>query len=419
MAAKPKSRVPLYTLYITLLISATGDAMAAIAIPWFVLQTTGSAAKMGIAAFFSILPIVIAMFFGGTIVDRVGYKQVSVLADFASGLTMALIPLLHVTVGLAFWQLLALVFLGNLLDAPGRSARQAMLPELAEAAGYTIDRATGITQAINRATAMLGAPIAGILIGLIAATGVLWINAATFFVSALGIQLLIPLALVDVRPEEKSSTTYLDDLKDGFRFVRHDKLLMMFIVVVMLTNMIDAAMSGVTLPVFANEIYGGAFSLGLIIGIFGASALVGTLLYSWLGEKYSRRWVFTTAFIIIALRFFLFMLFPSFWLLLIIMVITGLAAGPINPIISVISYQRIPAHMRARVFGFLSAGVLVAMPLGALVAGYLLEWVGLRWSFALYGLVYLLATGSLLFNPTSAEIDAPPNTGEAVLEAAS
>lgn len=67
--------------------------MAAIAIPWFVLQTTGSTAQTGIAAFFSITPIVLAMFFGGTVVDRVGYKRVSVLADLTSSVTMMWVTL--------------------------------------------------------------------------------------------------------------------------------------------------------------------------------------------------------------------------------------------------------------------------------------------------------------------------------------
>ena len=90
---QPKKRLPLYTLYAMSLVSVTGDAMAAVAIPWFVLQTTGSAAQAGIAAFFGVAPIIIGTFFGGTVVDRNGYKRSSVIADLASGLTMLLIPL--------------------------------------------------------------------------------------------------------------------------------------------------------------------------------------------------------------------------------------------------------------------------------------------------------------------------------------
>src|SRR5271165_2306302 len=87
-------------------VSFTGDVLTLLAIPWFVLQTTGSVEKTGITAFCSTLPTALAAFFGSTIVDRLGYKRTSVIGDMASAVSVALIPLLYNTVGLAFWQLL-------------------------------------------------------------------------------------------------------------------------------------------------------------------------------------------------------------------------------------------------------------------------------------------------------------------------
>ena len=72
---------PLYSLYAANAISFVGNNLTTLAIPWFVLVTTGSAARTGITFFFSITPIVIAGFFGGTIVDRLGYKRTSIIAD--------------------------------------------------------------------------------------------------------------------------------------------------------------------------------------------------------------------------------------------------------------------------------------------------------------------------------------------------
>ena len=69
------------------------------------------------------LPTVLGALLGGAPLDRLGRKRASVLADLASGASVAAIPLLYHTVGLAFWQLLVLVFLGALLDAPGNTAR--------------------------------------------------------------------------------------------------------------------------------------------------------------------------------------------------------------------------------------------------------------------------------------------------------
>ncbi len=115
---KPRRVFSLYALFTANAISLTGNVFSNIAIPWFVLQTTGSATQTGITGFFTILPVVIAGFFGGTIIDRLGYKRTSIIADIASGVTTALIPLLHFTIGMQFWQLMVLVFFGALLDMP-------------------------------------------------------------------------------------------------------------------------------------------------------------------------------------------------------------------------------------------------------------------------------------------------------------
>lgn len=165
-------------------ISVTGEALASVAILWFVLSTTGSAAQTGVTGFVLVTPVILATFFGGAFVDRVGYKRVSILADLASGVTVALIPLLYVTVGLPFWQLLILVFLTNLLDAPGTTARSALIPESAAQAGMSLERASALQDSVSRATRMIGAPVGGLLTAAIGPINVLWLDAASFAVSA-------------------------------------------------------------------------------------------------------------------------------------------------------------------------------------------------------------------------------------------
>src|SRR5689334_18248724 len=96
----------IYALFAGNLISLVGDMLTLLAIPWFVLQTTGSVVQAGITGFFSALPMVFSSFFGSAFVDRLGYKRTSVSGDILSGLTILLIPLLYHTGGLAFWQLL-------------------------------------------------------------------------------------------------------------------------------------------------------------------------------------------------------------------------------------------------------------------------------------------------------------------------
>ncbi|HET6821590.1 MAG TPA: MFS transporter, partial [Anaerolineales bacterium] len=189
---KARNTLPLYSLFIANAISLIGNVFSLIAIPWFVLQTTGSATQTGVTGFFTILPVVLAGFFGGTLIDRLGYKRTSIIADLASCVTTALIPLLYIKIGLEFWQLIVLVFLGALLDAPGSTARAALLPELAEQAGIPIERATSLVHVIERGARFVGAPLAGFLIGIMGTANVLWLNAASFIVSAAIIGFFVP-----------------------------------------------------------------------------------------------------------------------------------------------------------------------------------------------------------------------------------
>ena len=173
------------------------------------------------------LAAVVAGVVGGPVIDRMGFRRTSIVADIASAVTVALIPLLYYTIGLAFWQLLVLVFLGGFLDAPGHTARQSLVPDLAGRARMRIERANSIFQGIQYASFLLGPPLAGVLIALFTSGNVLWIDAATFVVSAALVAALVP--SVAPRPgtaaaELRRAGRYLAELREGITFIRRDRL---------------------------------------------------------------------------------------------------------------------------------------------------------------------------------------------------
>src|SRR5690606_41955441 len=103
-----------------------------VALPWFVLETTGSAVQAGLAGMATALPAFLAGIFGGPLVDQLGGRRMSVSADLFSAASILAIPVLYTTIGLEFWQLFALVLLGALLDIPGYTARRTLLPGFGE-----------------------------------------------------------------------------------------------------------------------------------------------------------------------------------------------------------------------------------------------------------------------------------------------
>jgi len=401
----PKNSAPIYALFTANAISLVGNVMSAIAIPWFVLQTTGSATKTGITGFFTILPVVLAGFFGGTLVDRMGYKRTSVIADIASGVTTLLIPLLYFTVGLQFWQLMVLVFLGALLDSPGDTARSALIPELAELAHMPIERATSLIHIIERSSRLIGAPLSGLLIAWIGTENVLWLDAASFFISAGIVAAAINIHQPVTHEERMPRGKYFDELFEGLRFIYKDKLVLSIVVMIMLTNFLDTIFGGVLQPVFVKQAYGLAFDLGLLIAANGAGAVIGALIYSAISLRVPRHTAFVAGFVLAGMRYLLYATNPALWFAVSFTLILSTGAGPLNPIIGAVEFERIPKNMRGRVGGAINAGAWLAMPLGMLIGGVLTDLLGTQKMFLGLGVIFTLTTVSMAFIPAMKEMN--------------
>lgn len=402
-----RRRWPAYALFLGNTISYMGDIMSFLAIPWFVLQTTGSVEKAGITGFFSALPMVVSAFFGSVLVDRLGYKRTSVIGDLLCGLTALLIPLLYHTVGLAFWQLLALVFFSGLLRSPADTARWALVPDLAKLAGMRLEQANAWNDGTVRGARFLGAPLAGLLITLIGTSNLLWLDAASFIISALLIGLSVPAHIQQhTRTEQhEAGGGYLAELKEGLRFVRRDVVISTIIGVIMITNMLDAASSTVVMPVYVMQTFHSPLFQGILIAAFGGAGFVGAAIFGAIGHRLPRRLTFGLCFTIgAALRFWI-LLTANFPLILGWFILAGLMIGPINSLIDTVTQERTPPAMRSRVFGLLGAGAMAGNPLGTFAIGFVITWLGLHWTLFAMGALYLLATLSILMNPKMKGMD--------------
>lgn len=403
-------RRPLYAWMAANAISFTGNRLTNLAIPWFVLETTGSVAQAGITGFFSLLPIVLATFFGGPIIERVGYKRVSIVSDILSGVTVALIPLLHATVGISFWQLQVLVFLGAFLDAPGSTARTAMVPELSQEGEVPLERANALTQVMERLAVMVGPLMGGVLIGTIGAANVLWVNAGTFLISSLLIGFGVPSRLVP-RPQpsvEGYLAGYVRDLREGVQFVRRERLLFVMIAVITFTNFLESPTSSVLLPAYAEQILGSSTALGAIVSAHAAGSIIGASLYAAMGPRLSRRLVYLSAWLVAAVPQVAAAQLPPLPFMIGLVMLMGLGSGPLNPIIFTVMQERVPLQMRARVFGMVRSLAWMAMPLGPMIGGYAAAAIGLRGAYTIIAVTYLLVAIGQFFIREMHTMDTAP-----------
>ena len=395
-------KAPLTAVYVADIISLSGNAVAQLAIPWFVLTTTGSAMWTALAVFFNFLPIVLAAFFGGVVVDRLGFRTTSIVADLASAGAVAAIPLLYSTVGLELWALMVLVFVGALLDAPGATARSALLPDLVALAGVRMERASGIRSAIQQGSQLVGAPIGGVLVAGVGATNALWLNSVSFLFSAALVACVVPRPATTAGREEPRP--FLRELVDGLRFVWSRRLLRALVLTVLVTNLLDAPFP-VIMAVFAQVAYGSAADLGLMYGTLGAAALVGALLYSSIGHRLPRRRTFVCCFAVFPVTYLTIATQPSLPVALLALAIGGLASGPVNPLLFTVISEVVPVDLRGRVFGAVRGGAWASIPLGILIGGVLVESAGVTATFLGIGVCYVLVVSYGFINPAFGELD--------------
>jgi MFS family permease len=398
------SRRPLVALLTANAVSTAGTSMTLLAVPWFVLQTTGSAAQTGVVGACETVPLVLASALGGPLIDRLGARRVAVASDLLSAGGVAAVPLLHATGGLRFWQLCLIVAFVGLARAPGDTARAVLVPGLVRLAAVPLERVTSAYDGVSRGARMVGAPVAGGLIAAIGPADVLLVDAATFLASALLLAGAIP---ATVRPAVRQAAEgYLTSLREGLQALRRDRLIAGITAMVLVTNLLDAAWAGVLLPVYAREVLHSSVALGVLFGCFGAGALTGTLVYGVLGPRLPRWPVFTAAFLVVgAPRLAVLSLEPPYAVIVVTALVTGLAAGALNPVLAAVEYERIPEHLQSRVFGVTAAGCLAGMPVGILLAGFAAESLGLRTALLIAAGLYLLATLSPLVWPVWREMD--------------
>lgn len=395
------------------MVSQIGNSLSYLAIPWFVLTTTGSATSTGVAVAVGALPVIVAGIFGGAIVDRLGYKPTSVVSDIASCVTVLLIPILHQTIGIAFWQLLVLVFLGALLDMPGSSARSSLFPDLVIGTGITLERANAAYSVTSRLASLLSAPIGGILIAALGATTLLYIDAATFAISAAIVALRVP-----SRPTAHAMSDaarridrYLADVREGFAFILRDKQLLWMIVSFSLGRLLAEPLYAVILPVYVNERYGSAVNLGFIFTGLAVGSLLGNVIFAGLHRHLPRSVVIIGGFAMRAIAFWVLFFVPPWGVIAGAIFMGAVLFEPINPLSMTIYQERVPAGMRGRVFSARIALGSGTLTVGILVYGSLLDRIGLDATLVLFVIINSALPIAMFLNPVLRHIPAPAERG--------
>lgn len=404
-----RSRRGLVGLLAAQAVSLTGTRMSAIAIPWFVLVSTGSATQTGLVAACEMAPYVLFKALTGPLVDRIGARRVNITGDLVSAVVVGLIPLLHVLSLLSFPLLLVLVAVAGAVRGPSDSAKGVLIPDVVAQAGVPMERATGLSAMIERSASTFGSALAGLIVALLGPLTALAFDALSFALSALIVVATVRSAGGAREPSESDSLPYFQRLREGFAFLRRDRLLRLIALMVGVTNVLDSAFAAVLVPVWALSHGHSASTVGLLFAAMMTFSALSALVTAAVGHRMPRRATYLIGYLITGLPRFVVLAIAGapVWLAVGVFAVSGLASGVLNPILGAVMFERIPRPLLGRVHALTDSLAWAGIPFGPLLGGALVALVGLTPVLVGFGLVYLLATTLPAFAREWTELDRP------------
>jgi MFS family permease len=313
-----------------------------------------------------VLPVALLGFWGGAIAARVGTRRTMLVCDLARAPLFAAIPALHSAGLLPFPVLLALVATSGVFLAPYFSVQRSVVPELVGEEQAAVAQATAFFQAASRLTIFVGPPLAGVLISLIGAAPVLYVDGASYLLSFLLLAAFVhpPQAATEERPSVLA----------GVRFLLRDRLLRVWTPAFTLIDVCWMLLFA-SLPVLVvTHYHANPRILGWLFGALGGGALVGAFVSMWTVRRFDDPLALGTVAFALQIGSLWILTVPAPWPVpFTSMALAGFAMSNVNAPIQALTMLRMPKEVRTQ--GVAAFGVFqcIASPAGLLLAGWALS----------------------------------------------
>ncbi|MGB8956159.1 MAG: MFS transporter [Tumebacillaceae bacterium] len=269
-----------FTLYfLAATLSKVGSQVYRLAIPWLVLQMTGSVAAMTIMWVIETVPFIIIGPFMGVLVDRWDRRKIMLVSDLARMLLIILLPVLNALDLLGMWYLYVLGFLLTVFSlAFDLVADFGVVPQLVRP--EQLNSANSANLGIGNLADLLGPAIAGALIALIGPENALYVDGVSFLLTFLVI-FFLPINFNPNTAKPKGQLTVnnvLRDIKEGYTFIRKSNILGVLSFSSVLKNFATGALFTVMTFHLGSELGLSSSVVGMCYSLLGLMMVIGSFL---------------------------------------------------------------------------------------------------------------------------------------------
>src|SRR5262245_7332792 len=376
-------------------VSQIGDSMNKVALLWFVYELTGSAFKMTVIGLLQTIPPLVFGPLIGVYLDRMKKKPVMIWVDLIRMVLVMLVPLLYAMELLTLERLYILVFVTSVVSTIFGPALASAVPLLVPRTRLT--SANALIQGTNNIGLLVGPAVGGMSIALIGAPNVLWLNAATFLVSALCLMPIFLNETLQAHVRLANRPTILQDLLVGFRFVfiQHRSVLLLMLTAALYS--LGASAFVFLLPVFATQLLdASAVELGWLLSSLGIGMLAASAWLAWInqGDFQHRLRLISAALAVGAVAVCTLGMLQAPVMAAALIIVFGGSTAIFTPIVWAMLQELTPAPLLGRVLTTFSTGAMAAAMAGMAGFGWVTDAVGPAASLVGIG-VLLLCTATV------------------------
>ena len=374
-------------------ISMIGTWIQMVAQGWLVLEITGSAFDVGLAAAASTLPTLFLSLFGGVLVDRYPRRTILLWTQSSAMVLAFVLGLFAVTGTVTIWVILLLSFLLGCVNALNVPALQAFLSEIVER--EHLASAIAMNSAIYNGSRVIGPAIAGILISATGTGTAFLVNGVSFFAVIIS---LLSMKDAQKAPAAKISQHPLQAIRDGLNYSWEHPVIRTSILYIAVISIF--AWSYVTmLPYIAKHIFHmDASGMGYLYGVSGLGSVVGTVLVSIYSRKIDRLVFIAGGTILFSLALIGFTMTTFLPSALVFLFLGGFGLVSAVSTLSATIQSTVDDRFRGRVMSLYMMVFMGFMPIGNLEIGYLSEHFGTGLAIRLGCMVTILAAVVLVFS---------------------
>lgn len=377
------------------IINRLGDSIDTIAFVWLVYQVTGSAAWSALIFGINKIPTVFLQPFAGALVEGAKKKRIMVITDIIRGLCVGFIATAYLMGFLNQWYLLATTLIISSAEAFRGPASSALIPKLLEQKYYEFG--LSLSRSTSSIMEMIGLSVAGVIVARFSVATAIYIDMATFFISAFILSLLRikenALSKSKIHPKE-----YINTLKEGFTYLNQNTFLKYFVVLALFLNAILVPFNSLLAPLISEVLHSGEVMMSILSAALSVGMIIGATIYPYLSRKFSKRLIIIIGGYSIGLFYFSFLFAGRFIRSAILMYIVvavvafvvGASISLLSSLCSVEFIKNVKEEYLARSSALFGAVCVAAMPVASFIVSAVAGFTSTAMLFAISGVLDII-----------------------------